>query len=88
MTGHNVLQVPATEMKARLAEFLRVAEGGQRIAVSRNGKVVAFLVPAGDIEQEACRSGVARFRRAIAQLPPMRMTVEEILAARDEGRRF
>ena len=81
-------RVQSTEAKARFAEFLRTAENGERIAISRNGRVVAYLVPAGDAEQQACREGVARFRAVAAGWEPSGMTVEEILAARDEGRRF
>ncbi len=81
-------QIQSTEAKARFAEFLRTAENGERIAISRNGKVVAYLVPAGDAEREACSDGVARFRAAAAGWKPSRMTVEEILAARHDGRRF
>ena len=81
-------RVQSTEAKARFAEFLRTAENGERIAISRNGRVVAYLVPAEDAQEQACREGVARFRAAAAGWKPSGMTVEEILAARDEGRRF
>lgn len=81
-------RVPSTEAKARFAEVLRTAEGGERIAISRNGRVVAYLVPAEEAEQQACREGVARFRAAAAGWKPSGMSVREILAARNEGRRF
>ncbi len=81
-------RIQSTEAKARFAEFLRTAENGERIAISRNGRVVAYLVPAEDAQEQACREGVARFRAAAADWKPSGITVEEILAARDEGRRF
>ena len=40
-------EVQATEAKTRLAELLRAVENGEAIAITRHGKTVAHLVPAG-----------------------------------------
>lgn len=40
-------QFSATEVKGRWAELLRQAEAGETIAITRRGKVVAQLSPAG-----------------------------------------
>ena len=37
--------VPVKEAKAKLTELLRIAESGERIVLTRNGKPVADLVP-------------------------------------------
>ena len=47
LVGVNMREVPATEAKTRLAELLRVVEHGEAIAITRHGKTVAHLVPAG-----------------------------------------
>lgn len=44
--------VPATEARAQLAELVnRVAYGGERIPLSRHGRIVAALVSAADLAQ-------------------------------------
>ena len=80
--------IPSTEAKAHLAEILRNVENGERLAISRNGKVVARLVPGEDAEREARRATVARLRAEAATWEPSGMTIEEILAARHDGHRF
>ncbi len=49
---------PVGTVKARFSEFLREAEGGEIVVISRNGKPVAALVSAEDVEQ------LERFKRA------------------------
>ena len=55
-------EVPTTEAKSRFAELLRVVEYGESIAITRHGKTVAHLVPAGDQERASQRDAVERFR--------------------------
>jgi prevent-host-death family protein len=40
-----VVLVGSYEAKTRLAELLRLVEGGERITITRHGKPVAILVP-------------------------------------------
>ena len=55
--------VPTTEAKSRFAELLRVVEYGESIAITRHGKTVAHLVPAGDRER-ASRKEAVEHRKA------------------------
>lgn len=85
-------EVPAAEAEARLAELLRRAERGEEIAITRDGRTVARLAPARPCDPEslgpAGRSkAVNRFIEERNTLEPLRMTVDEILAARHEGHR-
>ena len=48
------------EMKSRFADYVRKAEAGDVVVLSRHGKPVAALIPAGD---------VARFERLRAAGP-------------------
>ena len=59
------------------------AERGETVA-STHGRPVAHLVPARNAREEAVR----RFRSERAKLPPIRMSLEELLAARHEGHRY
>ena len=82
--------VQATQAKARLAEFLRLAEQGETIAITRHGKTVAHLVPAHVQERADYSEAVERVRalRAESKRLGIKMTREEILAARHEGHRY
>ena len=81
-------EIRATEAKARLAELLRAAEYGETVAITRHGKAIAHLVPAGDGERVFRKEAVARFRAWRRRRPRVEMTTAEILAARHEGHRW
>ena len=42
------MQITVAEAKARLAEFIRRAEGGEEIVLTRHGRPVARLSPASE----------------------------------------
>ncbi len=83
-----MLEVQATEAKTRLSELLRQVERGESIVITRHGKAIAHLVPAHSQEREERRKAVERFKRERAKWPGVKMTLEEILAARHEGHRI
>ena len=85
-------EVPAAEVEARLAELLRRAERGEEIAITRDGRAVARLSPAhpddpAPLSPAERSAAVRRFIEERKKLEPLRMTVDEILAARHEGHR-
>lgn len=80
-------EVPATEAKARLASLLSDVERGETITVTRHGKAIARLVPATMDDAEQRREAVAALRRWRKTLPKSDFSVDEILAARDAGRK-
>lgn len=78
--------IQASVAKAKLAELLDEVERGETVVITRHGKNIARLVP----EDEETKRAAAR--RAIAAIEEMRkhapkVTKEEILAWRDEGRK-
>jgi prevent-host-death family protein len=77
--------VSAYEAKTHLPRLLRAAERGETVVITRHGKPVAQLGPVQDRRREEIAEVIERMKRARAQRP--RVTVEEILAARDEGRK-
>ena len=78
-------EVPATEAKTRLAELLRVVEHGEAIAITRHGKTVAHLVPAGMHDRANREKAVDQFRQRRAGWRRAAFPTDEILAARHEG---
>ena len=77
--------VGAYDAKTHLPRLLRAAERGETVIITRHGKPVAQLGPVQDRRREEIRAVIERMKRARALRP--RVTVEEILAARDEGRK-
>ena len=77
--------VTAYEAKTHLPRLLRAAERGETVIITRHGKPVAQLGPVEDRRRDDIAAVIERMKRARAQRP--RVTVEEILAARDEGRK-
>ena len=80
-------QVTATEAKAHLAEILRNVEHGETVAITRHGKTVAHLTPAGPPGHGGREEAVERFLRRRATWTRARISNEEILALRHEGHR-
>ena len=81
-------EVAATEAKAHLAELLRAVEYGETVAITRHGKTVAHLSPAGDEGDTARKAAVERFRTWRKRRRPAGMTTEQILQLTREGRRW
>jgi prevent-host-death family protein len=77
--------VTAYEAKTHLPRLLRAAERGETVIITRHGKPVAQLGPVEDRRGRDVAQVIERMKRARAQRP--RVSVEEILAARDEGRK-
>ena len=77
--------VTAYEAKTHLPRLLRAAERGETVIITRHGKPVAQLGPIEVRRRDDIAAVIERMKRARAQRP--RVTVEEILAARDEGRK-
>ena len=50
-------EIQATEAKTRLAELLRAVEHGEAITITRHGKPVAHLVPAGTQDRAISAKG-------------------------------
>ena len=78
--------IRATEAKAKFSELLRAVERGEVVQITRHGKTIARIVPEID-EQERRRAAVQAILDYQASRREAGMTVDEILAARDEGRR-
>ena len=87
-------EIPESEAKTRLPELLAAAEQGETVAIMRDGRAVAHLVPSvepapmppapqpwGKIPEdyETRRQMVEEFRRRRAQREPIAATLEELM---------
>jgi prevent-host-death family protein len=84
------------DAKTHLSELIARAERGEEVVITRHNKPVAKLVPIDSAQPEVSAELVARRRQIAAEMQAMGremakrggpVTVEEILAWRDEGRR-
>lgn len=78
-------EVGAFEAKTHLSELLAAAEAGESVLITRRGAPVARLVPAGR-DRGAVLNRLAALRSRLAARG-VRLGADEILSARDEGRR-
>jgi prevent-host-death family protein len=78
-------EVQASEAKTHLPQLLDDLERGETVIITRHGRAIARLVPESDHRQadiEELIAGVESRRRRAG-----RITVDEILSARDLGRK-
>jgi prevent-host-death family protein len=84
LTGQFMQTIQASEAKTHFLRLLDAVERGESILITRHGKQVALISPKAEIDGE-------RVQRAIEQMRALRqrigkVSLEEILAMRDEGR--
>ena len=78
-------EVQASEAKTHLPRLLDEVERGETLIITRHGRAIARLVPEVDKRREDIRRAIAELKAA--RKGAGKMTIEEILSARDEGRR-
>lgn len=72
------------EAKQKLSELVDRASAGERIGITRRGKLAAFLVPAHeDVDLKAVFARIEEIRKSAKPLPKG-MTVKDFI---EEGRR-
>jgi prevent-host-death family protein len=78
-------EVQASEAKTRFLQLLDQVERGESFLVTRRGKPVAHITPVADQRH----ANVERALEEIRALRPRfgKITVRELLAARDKGRK-
>ena len=79
-------QIDASEAKTHLPQLLDDVERGETLVITRHGRPIARLVPERDKRREEVAEAIARIKNL--RRGRGRISVEEILSARDEGRRF
>lgn len=78
-------EIGAFEAKTRLSELLAAAEAGETILITRRGLPVARLVPPSS-DRSSALGRLAALRSRLAARGTI-LLPDEILSARDEGRR-
>jgi prevent-host-death family protein len=79
-------EVQASEAKTHLPRLLDEVERGETIVITRHGRPIARIVPEAEQRRAEAEAAAAEIRAARKRAQPV--TVEELLSAREEGRRF
>ena len=78
-------QVQASEAKTHLPKLLDAVERGEVIVITRHGRPIARIVPEHELRRKEIEQAIENIRALGHRLGPV--SVEEILSARDEGRK-
>ncbi len=78
-------EIGAFEAKTHLSELLAAVEAGETVTITRRGKPVAQLAPVPGRARD--REAAAKRILALRSDVEMRLTRQDILDARDQGRR-
>ncbi|WP_274627939.1 type II toxin-antitoxin system Phd/YefM family antitoxin [Arvimicrobium flavum] len=78
-------QVGTFEAKNRLSALIDLVQEGEEIEITRNGKPVARLVPAGGRDLEAARRAAEGLRAIRARSNPGPESLKDLV---NEGRRY
>jgi len=78
--------VQASEAKTRLLHLLDLVEQGETVVITRHGRAIARLEPEAARRQSEIDDAIADIREGGRSNG--KVTVAELLSARDEGRRF
>jgi prevent-host-death family protein len=78
-------EIQAAEVESHLAALLEGVESGATLVITRNGRRIARLVPEEGRHRDEADEAITPVESRGANAP--RITIEEVLSARDEGRR-
>jgi prevent-host-death family protein len=78
-------EIQASEAKVHLPQLLDDVERGETLIITRHGQRIARIVPELDRHQEEIDKALASIEELRGRTG--RITVSELLSARDEGRR-
>jgi prevent-host-death family protein len=81
-----MIAVGTYEAKTRLSELIEKVEAGETVVITRHGKPVARLVRDDDVHCEQVREAIDWILSSPTRT--RNLPVEEIIAMKNEGRRF
>ena len=74
-------QVDVSQSSTKLADLLKAIEGGETIAIARNGEAIAHMAPTQTIDPEERKKALDKF---LETRKPINVTLEELMAWRHE----
>ena len=83
---NEILDVQASDAKARLAELLNEVERGRTIRITRHGRPIARLVPEAEVRAAEAAQAIDEMRALTKQFG--KAPLAEVLASRREGLKY
>jgi prevent-host-death family protein len=78
--------VQSSDVEGHVAQLLDDVEAGETVVITRDGKVIARLVPEVDERRARALKAMDAIQELRKSMPKMK--VEEILSARHEGHKY
>ena len=79
-------EIQASDAKARLPQLLDDVERGETLVITRHGRPIARIVPETNRRQEEVDKALSSIRELRKRT--RKLSLKQILSARDEGRRY
>jgi prevent-host-death family protein len=79
-------EIQASDAKARLPQLLDDVERGETLVITRHGRAIARIVPEVNRRQEEVDRALASIRELRKRT--RKLSLKQILSARDEGRKY
>ena len=79
-------EIQASDAKTRLPQLLNDVERGETLIITRHGRAIARIVPEVNRRQEEVDRALTSIRKLRKRT--VKVTLEEILSAREEGRKY
>ena len=79
-------EVQSSDAKTHLPQILDEVERGETIIITRHGRPIARIIPETDGREAETRKAMARIDAFRRTMP--RLTIDDLLSARHEGRKY
>jgi prevent-host-death family protein len=79
-------EIQASDARTHLPRLLDEVERGETLVITRRGRAIARIVPEADRRQEAINRAIAGI--AARRKRSEKITVTELLSAKEAGRRY
>ena len=79
-------EIQASRAKAHLSQLLDDVERGETLIITRHGRAIARIVPEEDRRQEEVDKAIPNIRALRGRNG--KVTVEDLLSARETGRKY
>jgi prevent-host-death family protein len=83
---HTMREVQASEAKTHLPQLLDEVERGETLVITRHGRAIARIVPEAQQQQQEIDNAIESIKALRKRAG--KLTLEEIVSARDEGRKY